>query len=382
VAQYAHITGWGKSLPRKILTNFDLEKMVDTSDAWIQEHTGIRERRIAGPGEYVSTLSIAAGQQALGRAGMSPTELDLIILATSSPDYQMPGGATLIQAGLGATRAAAFDLRAGCSAFLYGLAVGSQFIASGTYRNILVIGAEIVSMVMDWSDRRTCVLFGDGAGAVVLEARDEPGGVLSFALGADGTQHEALYVPAGGCRYPLTPEVLEKGLYHIRMNGRQLLKFALHDPLQGVMKVIEAARLSIADIDLVIPSQTNRRLIEAICKMIGIPLEKVFINVDRYANTSAASVPIALCEALEEGRARQGDNIALMAYGAGLSWAAAVVHMGAMTETPISVAWPVLNRARNTLHRARIVVRSASATLAAHASALLLPFFTTSHKED
>ena len=291
----------------------------------------------------------------------------------------MPGGATLLQAELGATRAAAFDLRAGCSGFLYGLAVGSQFITSGAYRHILVIGAEIVSMVMDWSDRRTCILFGDGAGAVVLEARDEPGGVLSFALGA---APDALYVPAGGCRYPLSPETLQQGLQHIQMNGRQILKFALRDPLQGMMKVISTAGLSIADIDLFVPSQTNRRLIEAICKMIGMPLEKVFINVDRYANTSAASVPIALCEALEEGRVQQGDNVALMAYGAGLSWAATVVHIGVMTETPISVAWPVLNRARNTLHKARLMVRTASATLAANANALLLPSFTSSHKED
>lgn len=380
--KYAHVVGWGKGLPSKTLTNAELEKTLDTTDAWIQEHTGIRERRVAGPGEYVSTLSVTASKMALERAGLKPSELDLIIIATSSPDYQMPGCATIIQAELGATRAAAFDMRAGCSGFLYAMAVGTQFVISGTYHNVLVIGAEIVSMVTDWSDRRTCVLFGDGAGAVVLQGRDAPGGVLSFALGCDGKQHEGLYVPAGGSKFPLSVEVCQKGLHHIRMNGRQMLKFALGEPMQGIMRVVEAAGLAMSDIDLLVPSQSNRRLIEAEAKMLGIPLSKVMINVDRYANTSAASVAIALCEALEEKRAQDGDNIALMAYGAGLSWAASVIHMGEMSAVPGLVAWPVVNRARSTLQRARVMARTTTTRLAANVSQFLLPFFTSSHKDD
>jgi len=382
LAKYAHIVGWGKGLPKYVLTNDDMAKIVDTSDEWIREHTGIRERRIAGPDETVGTLSIEASRQALERAGLSPADLDLVIVATSSPDYQLPGAAFYIQGELGAARAAAFDLKAGCSGFVYGLAVGAQFITSDTYRNILVIGAEIVSLCLNWSDRRTCVLFGDGAGAVVLQARDEPGGVTAFALGADGTQIDALRVRGAGSKYPICPMTLKNGMRYLEMNGRQILKFALRTPLQGILRVIEAAGLSAADIDLIVPSQSNRRLIEAICKTIGVPLERVFINIDKYANTSAASVPIALCEALEQGRAKPGDNIALFAYGAGLSWAAAVVHMGAMTEMPLAVSWPILNRARNGLDRARVMLRTAGTTLASSASSLLLPFFSGSEKDE
>lgn len=382
MANYAHIIGWGKSVPRRVVTNDELAQIVDTSDEWVREHTGIRQRYVVSDGEYLSTLALAASQQALSRARIAAADLDLIILATSSPDYQLPGGSTLLQAQLEAPRAAAFDLRAGCSGFLYGLATASQFIHSGMYRHVLVVGAEIVSMVLNWSDRRTCCLFGDGAGAVVLQASDAPGGIMSFALGADGTQYDALTVPAGGCRHPLSHETLDSGLQYLQMNGRQMLKFALRDPLQGVLRVVEAAGLTMGDIDLLIPSQSNVRLIEAMSKFLGVPMEKVFVNVDRYANTSAASVAIALCEALETGRAKEGDDVALMSYGAGLSWAAGVIHMGELTEMPMTATWPVLHRARSTIDRARVLVRTASATLAANASSILLPFFTTSHKDD
>lgn len=382
MTKYAHIVGWGKGLPSNVLTNEDMAKIVDTSDEWIRSHTGIAERRIAGPDDTVATLSVTASRQALERAGISPEELDLVLVATSSPDYQLPGASFLVQAELGANRAAAFDVRAGCSGFVCALALATGFIATQTYRHILVVGAEIVSICLDWSDRRTCCIFGDGAGAVVVQGKDEPGGVISFALGSDGSQAEALCVRGAGSKYPLCPKVFESGRNHLELNGQALLKFALRAPLQGMLRVIEGAGLTVADIDLFVPSQSNRRLIEALCKTLGIPLEKVFINIDKYANTSAASVPIALCEALEEGRAKKGDKIALFAYGAGLSWAAAVVQMGATQASPLLVSWPIWNRARSQLDRARVMVKTAGAALAANASALLLPFLTRSDKNE
>jgi 3-oxoacyl-[acyl-carrier-protein] synthase-3 len=382
VTKYAHIVGWGKALPSLKLTNDDMAKIVDTSDQWIREHTGIGTRYICGPEETAATLSIEAGQQALDRARISAKDLDMIILATSSPDYQLPGAAFTVQAGLGAENAGAFDLKAGCSGFVYGLVVGSQFIMSGTHRNVLVIGAEVVSICLDWQDRRSCVLFGDGAGAAVLQAQDEPGGFLGSALGADGSNLDALYVKGAGSKYPMCQQVLDKGEEHLQLDGRRLLKFALRDAQQGLLKGLEKAGLSVADIDLFIPSQSNQRLLEAFAKNIGLPLEKVVINIDKYANTSAASVPIALCEALEKGRAAPGDRLLLFAYGAGLSWASAVVQLGPTTESPLAVNWPMLNRARTRLDRAKVMLRTTGATLAANASSLLLPFFTRSDQNE
>jgi len=370
VTQYAHLVGWGKALPKTVLTNEDMAKIVDTSDEWIREHTGIRQRHIAGPDETASTLSIEAGQQALERAGVSAADVDLIILATSSPDYQLPGASFMVQAGLGAARAAAFDLKAGCSGFVYGLSVGSQFIASGAYRRVLVIGAEVVSVCLNWSDRRTCVLFGDGAGAALLEARDEPGGILAFSLGADGTQVEALRVQAAGSKYPLCSESLRNGMKFLELNGSQLLRFALRDTVQGLLGVVESAGLTMADIDLFVPGQSNQRLLEAICKTVGLPFEKAFINIDKYANTSAASVAIALCEAFEQGRAKPGDDIALLAYGAGLTWAAAVLHVGVLDQSPIAVSWPLATRLQNRMDRAMVTLRTASAAVTSRAGRL------------
>ncbi len=374
MTKYAHVVGWGKALPKTILTNDDMAKIVDTSDEWIREHTGIRQRHIAGPDETTATLSTEAAQQALDRAGVSAADLDLIILATSSPDYPLPGAAFIVQAALGAERAAAFDLRAGCSGFVYGLSVASQFIASGTYRHVMVIGAEVVSICLNWSDRRTCVLFGDGAGAALLQARDEPGGLMTFALGADGTQVDALRVQGTGSKYPLCPQVFKNGMRYLELNGRQLLKYALRDTVQGLLGMVESAGLTVADIDLLVPGQSNQRLLEAICKTVGLPVERVFINIDKYANTSAASVAIALCEAFEQGRAKDGDDIALLAYGAGLTWAAALLHVGALEQAPIMVSWPFRTRLQNRLDRARVTLRTAGAAMASRAGNLHLPF--------
>ncbi|MFN2166074.1 MAG: beta-ketoacyl-ACP synthase III [Anaerolineae bacterium] len=363
--KYAHITGWGKATPQIVLTNDDMAKVVDTSDEWIREHTGIRQRYMAGPEETAGSLSVDASRIALERAGIGAADLDLIILGTSSPDYQLPGGAFVVQAELGATKAGAFDLKAGCSAFVCALSTAAQFIAAGVYERILVIGAEVVSICLDYSDRRICCLFGDGAGAVVLEARDEPGGVLYSDMGADGSQIESLVVLGAGSKYALCHKHLDEGMGHLKLNGGALLKFALRDAMQGILSVMEGAGVSASDIDLFVPSQSNQRLIERLSSTLGIPLEKTVINIDRYANTSAASVPIALAEALDEGRAKEGDKILLFAYGAGLSWAAAVVQMGTSSEQPIAVAWPFLTRARIRVDRAKVALRTTAAVLGA-----------------
>ncbi len=299
--RYSGITGWGKYAPERVLTNQDLEKMVETSDEWILARTGIKERRIAGPDEAVSTMSVAASRDALAVAGLDPQDLDLIIAATSTPDYLTPPVSSMIQDMLAAPRAAAFDLAAGCTGFVYALATAHQFIATGTYDNVLIIGAEIVSRFVDWEDRGTCVLFGDGAGAVVLQASDAPTGVLSFVLGSKGSEYDALIVPAGGSRNPPSQEALDKGMHHIKMDGRRVFKFVTKTPAQAAVRAIEGCGLSMDDIALLIPHQANLRIIQSFARSLEMPLEKVYVNIDRYGNTSAASIPIALCEALEEG---------------------------------------------------------------------------------
>ncbi|MBC7231759.1 MAG: ketoacyl-ACP synthase III [Chloroflexi bacterium] len=328
MVKYARIIGWGKYLPEKILSNQDLERIVDTSDEWIYSRTGIRERRIATPDETVTTMSVAASRAALAIAGLDGDELDLIIVATSSPDYLLPAAASMIQHELGAEHAAAFDLRAGCAGFVYGLAVGTQFIATGMYHHVLVIGAEIISKFLDWQDRDTCVLFGDGAGAVVLQASEEPTGLLACCLGSSGADYDALFVPGGGSKYPFCQEVLDRGWHHIKMNGRRLYRFAVTTLPQVALEVLAMAGLAPHDITLLIPHQANARIVQSVCERLEIPEERVFINIHKYGNTSAASIPIALCEAVEEGRLNPGDHVLLLGFGAGLTWAAAVVRWG------------------------------------------------------
>jgi 3-oxoacyl-[acyl-carrier-protein] synthase-3 len=331
--RYAHVTGWGKYAPQNVLTNNDLSQMVDTSDEWIRTRTGIRTRHIVSEGETTATMGIRAAQAALDVANVTPDQLDLVIVATASPDYPMPATACLVQDALGATRAGAFDLAAGCSGFVYGLSVASGLIEAGMYDTVLVIGTETLSSFIDWSDRTTCVLFGDGAGAVVLQAREAEGGVLASVLGADGSGAELLYVPAGGSRHSTSADTVAKGLHFLRMDGRQVFRFAVNVMPSASRQVCQKAGLSLDDIKLFIPHQANDRIIQASARALQIPAERMFTNLERYGNTSAASVPIALCEAIEAGLVERGDHLIMVGFGAGLTWAAAVVQW--------SMPWPV-----------------------------------------
>jgi len=319
VTPHGAITGWGKYLPQRVLTNQDLAKMVETSDEWIITRTGIRERRILGDDESVSTMAAEAGERALEVADLPSSLLDLIIVATTSPDKLDLASASQVQDALGAKKAGAFDIVAGCSGFIYALITAYQFIASGAYKNILVVGSEAISRVVSWEDRGTCVLFGDGAGAVVVQANELATDMLSFVMGSDGAGVKVLYVPSP---YDKPSEVPEDGRYSLIMDGKEVYRFAVSAMAEVTRKVMAAVGLSISDIDLFIPHQANSRIIQATAKALGIPSEKVFVNVDRYGNISAASPPVALCEAAEEGRIKKGDLVVLAAAGAGLSWGA------------------------------------------------------------
>lgn len=321
------ILGTGRALPPKVVTNDDLAKVVDTSDEWIQSRTGIRERRIADPDVATSDLATEAARKALEKAGIDAADLDLIIVATSTPDFSaFPATACVVQKNIGAVKAAAFDLETACSGFVYSMVVANQFIATGMYRYCLVIGAEVFSRIIDWEDRNTCVLFGDGAGAAVLGPSDDAGGILSATLGADGTGGHFLDVYAGGTRMPVTAEVLEKKLNTVRMDGSEVFKFAVRIMENASVSALEKAGLTPADISLLVPHQANIRIVGAAAKRLNLPIEKVAVNLDRYANTSAASVPIALDEALEAGRIQPGDIVVMVGFGAGLTWAAAVLR--------------------------------------------------------
>lgn len=338
--RYGRITGWGNSVPERILTNQDLEQMVDTSNEWIVARTGIRERHIAGPDETVSTMSVEACRKALKRAGVGPKEVDLIIIATSTPDYFCPPVSSMVQDRLGASRAGAFTLIAGCTGFVYGLVTASQFIEAGLYDRILVVGVEKLSPAVDWTDRSTCVLFGDGGAAILVEASDQPTGVLSCELGSDGSEWDALIAPGYGMAKPFSEEVLRNREHYLRMDGRRIFKFATRKMTAAVTNVVRASGLTWDDIELIIPHQANARIIELARRRLGVDPEKVMVSVDRYGNTSAASIPLALCDALEEGRLQSGDHVVLVGFGAGLTWAAAVLHWQPepTAEEPISVA--------------------------------------------
>ncbi len=334
--RYGNVVGWGKYVPERVLTNQDLERMVDTSDEWIVSRTGIRERRIVAEGENTSDMAVAAAREALKMAGIHARDLGLIIVATSSPDYLTPPVSSQIQHALGARDVGAFTLVNGCTGFVYGLSTAQAFISSGACDHVLVIGVELLSRFVDWEDRSTCVLFGDGAGAVVLEVSDQRSGVLASVLGSDGAGAEHLILPAGGVAVPPSHDSLDAGLHTIRMNGPQVFRFASRILGKAVKQAIRQANLETDDIDVFIPHQANLRIIESAAKYVGIPREKVFVNIERYGNTSAASVPIALCEAFEQGRAKVGDTLALVAFGAGLTWAAAVVKVAERVQ-PVSV---------------------------------------------
>lgn len=330
-ARYARIVGWGRHLPSRVVTNHDLARLVDTSDEWIRSRTGIVERRMVGPKDTTSSLATRAAQNALESAKIDPADVDLVIVATISPDYVIPATASLVQYAIGASRAGAFDLNAGCAGFVYALSVGANLIEAGAHRTIVVVGAEAITREIDFTDRSTCVLFGDGAGAVVLQASSEPTGVLSAVLGSDGSGADALIIPAGGSRHPASVETVEGRKHFVKMKGNEVYRFAVSAMTQASLEAMAKAGLTPEDIDLFVPHQANLRIIQSAAKSLKLPPEKVFVNVDRYGNTSAASIPIALSEAVEQGRLHQGDRVVMVGFGAGLSWAAAVVQWGVGT---------------------------------------------------
>jgi 3-oxoacyl-[acyl-carrier-protein] synthase-3 len=318
------ITGLGCYVPKRVLTNDELARMVDTSDEWIQTRTGIKERRIAAPEEATSDLCIPAAKAALADAAITGSEIDLVIVATITADMPFPSTAAILANQLGAENAAAYDLSAGCTGFVYALTQGYGAIAAGLARRVLVVGADTLSRVVDWSDRSTCVLFGDGAGAVVLE-EVKAGGFHVFELGADGAGGMELFTAAGGSRRPSSAETVAAGEHYVKMNGREVYKFATRVLPRSAQAVLEASGRSIADIDLYVPHQANLRIIEHAAKKLGVEKERVFVNVDRYGNTSSASIPLALCEARQEGRLKDGTLVLMTGMGAGLTWGSSVI---------------------------------------------------------
>ncbi len=322
----ALITGWGMYAPARVMTNADLSKMVDTNDEWIVTRTGIRERRIAADDETTTTLSVHAARDALAVAGLAPEDLDLIIVATCSPDYPLPATAVLVATELGARRAAGFDLQAACSGFVYGLATASSFIRSGMYRNVLLIGVEVLSRFIDWTDRGTCVLFGDGAGAVLLQASEQPGGLLGANLFSDGTGFEGIIVPAGGSACPAGPESVAERKHFIRMLGSEVYKYATRQLAESSLAALRDAGMGVEEIDQFLFHQANLRIINSVAAHLHIPAEKTYINIEKYGNTSAASVPMALVEAIAAGRIKPGDKLLMAAFGAGYTAGAAVLE--------------------------------------------------------
>lgn len=320
------IAGIGYYLPERILTNAMLSDKVDIADDWIQTRTGIRERHIAADEQATSDLGAAAGRKAMQNAGVTAEEIDLVIVATGTADMQFPSTSCIIQDLLQLNNAAAFDVTAGCTGFIYALAVGSQFVASGFYQTVLVIGAEVISRIVDWEDPETCILFGDGAGAVVLQAATPGYGLLSAKLGANGAGGRHLLMPAGGSRLPNTPQTLAEKLNKLKMNGQEVFRFAVKTLPKVTLQALEAARLSIEDVSLIIPHQANQHIIEAAARRLDLPLEKFMLNIDRYGNMSAASVPVALCEAVEAGRVKHNDVVVMTAFGAGLTWGSVVLR--------------------------------------------------------
>jgi 3-oxoacyl-[acyl-carrier-protein] synthase-3 len=322
------IVGTGSFLPNKVLTNSDLEKIIDTSDEWIRERTGIRERRIAESHMASSDLAAPAALAALNDANIHPSKVDMIIVATITPDMLFPSTACVIQDKIGAVHAACFDLSAACSGFGYALELGKQLIATYTYRTILIVAVDILSKIIDWSDRNTCVLFGDGAGAVVLQPVRKGIGILSSYLGADGSQTDILQIPGGGSRNPISQKVINQKLHYMKMKGKEVFKLAVSAMCKSARKALHLAKLDIHNVDLLIPHQANMRIIQAVAKQLHIPIDKVFINLHKYGNVSAASTAISIDEAKKEGRIKKGDIVVLSSFGAGLCWAGTVIRWG------------------------------------------------------
>jgi 3-oxoacyl-[acyl-carrier-protein] synthase-3 len=319
------IIGVGEYLPEKILTNTDLEKIFDTSDEWITTRTGIKERHLVLDGQATSDLAIKAAQRALIDAKVKPAELDLIVVATITPDMPFPAVASIVQDRLGARHAVCFDVSAACAGFVYGLSVAEKFIATSVYKNALVIGAETLSSITDWQDRNTCVLFGDGAGAAVLSVV-KTGGIISTYLGCDGSKVDILNMPAGGSRNPATTETVRNRMHFLKMQGNELFKIAVNTMTDAAQTVLKQAGMTFSDVDLIIPHQANARIIMAVARKLGIPEDRVYLNIERCGNMSSASTITALCEAVQEGKVKKGDIILLDAFGAGLVWGACIIE--------------------------------------------------------
>jgi 3-oxoacyl-[acyl-carrier-protein] synthase-3 len=324
--RFAHITGWGGYAPAQVLSNADLERLVDTSDEWIVSRTGIRERRVAAAHETTASMGAVAGRRAIAVAGLDPDEIDLILLATLSPDYWMPSTAALVKEAIGNERAAAMDVAAACSGFVYALSSAQAYVTSGMARHVLVIGAELLSRFLDYDDRSTCILFGDGAGAVVVSGSDEPGGALGIELTTEPQGAYMIWLPAGGAKSPPSAETVARGEHYIRMEGKETYRFATKTLASTALTAISRAGLRPDDIALFIPHQANIRIIEAVAKGLDLPMDRMFVNLDKYGNTSAASVPLALAEAVDAGRVAIGDRVVLVAFGAGFTSGAVVLQ--------------------------------------------------------
>jgi 3-oxoacyl-[acyl-carrier-protein] synthase III len=322
----AHVTGWGRYAPAQVLTNHDLEQMVETSDEWIVTRTGIRERRVAAAHETTASMASVAAMRAIRTAGIDPDDIDLILLATLTPDYWMPSTAALVKEAIGNTRAAAMDVAAACSGFVYAFATAQAYIAGGLAKHVLVIGAELLTRFLDYTDRNTCILFGDGAGAVVLSASDEPGGGLGIEMTTEPQGAYMIWLPAGGAKSPPSAATIARGEHYIRMEGRETYRFATRTLASTALTSILKSGLEPSDIALFIPHQANIRIIEAVAKGLDLPMDRMFVNLDRYGNTSAASVPMALAEAVNGGRVRVGDRIVIVAFGAGFTSGAVTIE--------------------------------------------------------
>ncbi|MDE3152490.1 MAG: ketoacyl-ACP synthase III [Gemmatimonadota bacterium] len=323
----AYVAGTGRGVPEKVMTNHDFAAIgIETSDEWIVERTGIRERHIAAPGETTCTMAATAARRAMERAGVHPGDIDTIVFSTATTDRLLPSTAVDLQAELGASRAAAFDINAACSGFIYGTSVAEGLIAAGNAETVLVVGAERMSSIIDWTDRSTCVLFGDGAGAAVLKPARKDRGVLGSFIRSDGSLANLLYRPAGGAARPFDAQVLEERSFYVKMAGREVFKHAVRSMAEACDRALDAAKLTSADIDLLIPHQANNRIIEATAKHANMPMDKVYVNVDRYGNTSSASIPIALDEAIERGRVTEGMTVLLVGFGAGFTWGSMIIR--------------------------------------------------------
>lgn len=329
---YAAITGWGLAVPDSLVTNADLERRIDTSDEWIRTRTGILQRYVAAPHEATSTFAIAAGCQALERAGVAADKVDLVVLATCTPDRPFPATACTVQAALGLHHAGAFDLGAACSGFVYGLHVATGLVRSGLHRTVLLVAADIFTRYINWNDRNTAVLFGDGAGAVVLQATTQPLGLLASNIGAWGEGEDLMAVDAGGSRLPLSPELLAQGRQYVYMNGREIFRHAVRGMAESSLRAIADAGLQPNQVDCIIPHQANLRIIEALAKRLNMPRAQIVVNLDHYGNTSAASVPIALAEAVAAGQLCAGQYALLTAFGGGLTWASGIIRWGQVIE--------------------------------------------------